>query len=249
MMRFLRTVWRSFLLIGWFLICALIALPGKFLGKREALRRNLGITRLWARVAARILNMHIKVIGDPDSFEGGMIVSNHQGYIDILVSASVFALRFAPKVQIRSWPFLGWFVSMNFPIWIDRESRAKSAEVATELEWTLQEKLSMLVYPEGTSTDGSGLLPFKSTPFEPVVKLQLPVLPILIRYVETPDRYPLAWYGDFSFLPHVGCLIGRKRIDATMEILPAVRPEPGESRKELANRIHAIMDEALRRSL
>ena len=107
----------------------------------------------------------------------------------------------------------------------------------------------MLVYPEGTSTDGGVLLPFKSTPFEPIVKLQLPVLPILIRYVETPDRYPIGWYGDFSFLPHVGCLIGRRRIDATMEILPAVRPEPGESRKELANRIHTIMDQAYRRSL
>jgi len=248
MIRFLRTVWRSLLLIGWFLICALIALPGKFLSKREGLRRNLEVTRLWARGAVRILNLHLDIIGDPASFEGGMIISNHHGYIDVIVNSAIFPLRFAPKKQIRSWPFLGWFVSMNFPIWIDRESRAKSAEVATELEWTLQERFSMLVYPEGTSTDGESILPFKSTPFEPIVKLRLPVLPVLIHYVETPDRYPIAWYGDFAFLPHLWRLIGRKRIDATLKILPAVHPEPGESRKDFANRIHAIMLEAYRRS-
>ncbi|MGE4563756.1 MAG: lysophospholipid acyltransferase family protein [Victivallaceae bacterium] len=247
-MRFLRMVWRITLLIGWFGVCSLLAVPWKIRGKARGIRHNLAVTRLWARGVCRILNIHLKVIGDPDSFEGGMIVSNHQGYADILICASVFPLRFAPKVQIRSWPFLGWFVSLNFPVWIDRESRAKAAEVATELEWTLQEKLSMLVYPEGTSTDGGELLPFKSTPFEPVVKLQLPVLPILIRYIETPDRYPIAWYGDFTFLPHVGSFISRKRIDAMLEILPPVRPEPGESRKELANRIHDNMDKAYRRS-
>ncbi len=247
MTRFLRTVWRIALLIGWFVITALIALPGKLRGKAAGIRHNLKVTRTWARGAARILNIRVKVIGDPEAFEGGMIVSNHLGYIDVPVTASVFPLRFAPKVQIKSWPFLGWFVGLNFPIWVDRESRAKSAEVAEELDWTLREKLSTLVFPEGTSTDGHGILPFKSTPFEPIVKSQFPVLPILVKYVETPDRYPIAWYGDFEFLPHVGSLIGRKRIDATLEILPAVRPEPGETRNEFANRLHAIMAEAHRR--
>ncbi len=246
-MRFLRKIFRLFLIGCWFPVLAVPALPGLFRG-RAGIRTNARITRLWAAGIARILGLRITVDGDPEAFAGGLIVSNHTGYVDILAEAAIFPIRFAPKVEIRSWPLLGWYVALSRPIWIDRRSRARSAAVARELEQTLRDKISTLVYPEGTSTDGEhGLLPFKSTPFEAACRVGEPILPVLIQYQRPADGYPIAWYGDMTMPPHVWHLLGQPEIRATLKILPQVVPAPGEDRKALAERVHALMDAEYRR--
>ena len=182
--------------------------------------------------------------GDPEAFEGGLIVGNHQGYLDIVAHASIFRIRFAPKKEIRSWPFLGFMISLNRPVWIDRKSRQKSKETAEEMVATMQNGIAMLVYPEGTSTDGQhGLLPFKSTPFEAAAELSLPIQPTLLFYEGVPKQTePLAWYGDQKLLPHVWRILGLKEIRMRVYVLPVVYPKSGENRKELALRVHDLME-------
>ena len=173
-----------------------------------------------------------------------MIVGNHQGYLDIVAHASIFRIRFAPKKEIRSWPFLGFMISLNRPVWIDRKSRQKSKETAEEMVATMQNGIAMLVYPEGTSTDGQhGLLPFKSTPFEAAAELSLPIQPTLLFYEGVPKQTePLAWYGDQKLLPHVWRILGLKEIRMRVYVLPVVYPKSGENRKELALRVHDLME-------
>ena len=134
-------------------------------------------------------------------FKGGLIVSNHTGYVDILVHAAVLPIRFASKSSIRSWPLLGWFLRTGRPIWVDRSSPRKSKLVAQQFKDNMDHGLSLLVYPEGTSTDGeSGILKFKSTPFAAAIDGDKPVLPTLIRYRKTPGwkTYRLVWGYDFT---------------------------------------------------
>lgn len=246
-MRTVRKSLRIALLILWFLFCALLALPGRWRGRR-GIRQNLKLTRFWARGAARIIGLRVVVDGDPGQFPGGLVVSNHQGYLDIVVEATVFPIRFAPKAEIASWPFLGPFVGLNQPVWIHREARGKSVEVAREIEWSLKNNLSMLVYPEGTSTSGEvPLLPFKSTPFEPVIAARLPIQPVLVRYRLPADGRELSWHGDMTLLPHISHLLGQPRLDARLRLLPVIVPQPGETRKELALRVHDLMDAEYRR--
>lgn len=242
-----RKIWRITKIAGWFTIPGLIAVPGVFRG-REGIRANSCVARIWAWGITRILKIDIELEGDPKSFSGGMIVSNHLGYLDILCEGAVFPIRFAPKVEIRSWPILGWYLSLSRPIWVDRRSKQKSAEIAEEIERTLHENISTLIYPEGTSTDGkNGLLPFKSTPFEAIVRGRKPFLPILIKYDVPEDGQELAWYGDMTMWPHVWHLLGQPRLKAKIKILPEMEPLEGEDRKALAERVHKVMDEEFRR--
>lgn len=246
-MKFLLKIIRLLLLALWFPLPGMLAIPGLFMG-RKGIRRNARITRLWAAGCAKIIGIRTSVHGDPGGFPGGMIVSNHLGYLDILTEASIFPIRFAAKAEIRSWFLLGAYIGMSRPIWIDRSSRAKSAHVAREIERSLEENISLLVYPEGTSTAGDdGLLPFKSTPFEAICRVGKPFLPVLVKYAPTADRHPLAWYGSMTMLPHVWHVLGQPVIEAEVHILAPITPHPGEDRKQLADRTRQIMDEQYRR--
>ena len=243
-MALIRRLVRALLLLFWFLILTVwVALVNRKKGW-DGVAKAAAWTRLWARGSARIAGHKITVYGNPEAFEGGLIVGIHQGYLDIVAHASIFRIRFAPKKEIRSWPFLGFMISLNRPVWIDRKSRQKSKEAAEEMEATMQNGIAMLVYPEGTSTDGQhGLLPFKSTPFEAAAELALPIQPTLLFYEGVPKQTePLAWYGDQELLPHVWRILGLKEIKMRVYVLPVVHPEPGEDRKALALRVHDLME-------
>lgn len=246
MIRFLRKIWRLLLAALWFPLMGLVALPGLFM-KREGIRRNARVARHWAAGCARILGMKIHVHGDPSKFAGGMIVSNHQGYLDILTEASIFPIRFAAKAEIKSWFLLGPYLTLSRAVWVDRSSRQKAAEVAEEMERTLADNVNMLVYPEGTSSAGDGdLLPFKSTAFEALCHAGRPFLPILLKYHIPDDERELAWYGSMNMLPHFWHVLGQPRIDVEVHILPEITPIPGETRKELTERTYRIMNDKYR---
>lgn len=243
-MALIRRLVRVILLFGWFFsLTVWVALVNRKKGWK-GVADAAAWTRFWARGSARIAGHRVTVYGEPEAFDGGLIVSNHLGYLDIVAHASVFRIRFAPKKEIRSWPLLGFMISLNRPVWIDRKSRQKSKEAADEMAATMQNGVAMLVYPEGTSTDGEhGLLPFKSTPFEAAAELALPIQPTLLFYEGVPKQTePLAWYGDQELLPHVWRILGLKEIKMRVYVLPVVYPEPGEDRKALALRVHDLME-------
>ena len=122
-MALIRRLVRALLLLFWFLILTVwVALVNRKKGW-DGVAKAAAWTRLWARGSARIAGHKIIVYGNPEAFEGGLIVGNHQGYLDIVAHASIFRIRFAPKKEIRSWPFLGFMISLNRPVWIDRKSR------------------------------------------------------------------------------------------------------------------------------
>lgn len=245
-MAFLRRIWRLTILSLWMWPYGLWSLLHA-LGGRAGIRRVAYYTRGWGRFLVRhVAPVEVKVSGGREVAPGSLIVSNHQSYIDILVHASLFPIRFAPKVEIRSWPVFGWYLAISRPVWVDRKSRQKSKAVMEEFRRTLEDGVSLLVYPEGTTTDGQhGLLPFKSTPFETVTGTDFVIQPILTRYEIGPDGWNPAWYGDQTMLPHVWKFLGRRKLRAEVTILPPLTAQPGEDRKELAQRVEQLMRKAL----
>ncbi len=211
-------------------------------GGWQAIKRISLCASLWARGIIRIINLKIKVHGDLAAMEQGLIVSNHMGYLDILVHASLFPIRFASKIQVRKWPLLGWYLSVSRSIWVDRSSKQKSKQTLGEFKDTMFHGISLLVYPEGTSSSGEqGMLPFKSTPFESVIGTELPILPIITRYKLPEDGKPLAWYGNDMLLPNIWRILGYRKMEVEVYILPPIHAGT-RSRKELAQDIHKIME-------
>ena len=179
-------------------------------------------------------------------FSGGLIVANHQSYLDILVLASTFRIRFAPKAEMRRWPLIGFMTQCNRPVWIDRSTPSKARFSAEAMSRTMESGQAMMVFPEGTTSDGKeGLLPFKSTSFQAVIDSKSAVLPVIISYNDF-CRSDVQWFGHRSFLPHVWQVLGMKKIEAVIHILEPVSPQKDEERKTLAARVYDIMNEKWR---
>lgn len=216
-------------------------------GLSQKARQKAAIaTQKWAQSICKAINIKVHVNGNiPNLTTGTLVVSNHLGYTDILVCGSVFRLAFAPKKEMKNWPFIGWLTSLNRPVWIDRKNQLATAKTLDEMAVVLQSKVNLIVYPEGTTTDGSnGLLPFKSTAFAAAVQCHCPIQPILITYSYSPrEMGPVAWYGDEPLLSHIWRLLNLKEIHAQVYIMPIVTPVENESRKDLAQRVYALMEQ------
>lgn len=243
-MKIVRLIIRIILVLFWFIIMTPYAIYVHIKNRRKgewALNRGLSFaTRVWGKGLAKILGLKIRVYGNVNDVKG-MIISNHLSYVDILTLSSTFKVRFTPKKEIASWPFLGWFIKTSNPIWIDRGSKQAAKKTMKEFADNVNNGINLIIFAEGTTTDGkSGLLPFKSTVFEAVVQEKLISYPVLIKYIESDD-VPVAWYGDMTLLGHAIRLLGMKKIEAEIHILQPV--EPGDlNRKQLAEKMHSYMN-------
>ncbi len=207
-------------------------------------------TQLWARGLLRLLGVHYTLNGDLKKVdaEGGLLISNHQSYLDILVHAAATGMRFTPNSGIRSWLFFGWYVGLSDPIWIDRSSPRKARKTLEEFRTAIRmDQMALMIYPEGTTTRGDvPLLPFKSTAFETVLGTDMPIQPILTYYKgdRAAGDVRTAWYDDTPFLKHVWGVLGNKRTDVTIHVLPPVQPCAGDDRKILTDRTYGMMNAA-----
>ncbi len=185
----------------------------------------------------KVMGLSVDVQGQPE--EGGFIAANHQGYMDILVMASLAPQVFLSRKDVGDWPFIGRFVKMAGTLFIDRSRRSEVSNQEDGFAKAIENKVGMTVYLEGTSTDGSKVLPFKSSLLQPVVKNQWKVTPAFIRYeCEGGDpAMDVCWWGDMTFGSHLLKMMTLKSIQATIVFGPA--RSPGEDRKTLAKDLHA----------
>ncbi|MGD0831357.1 MAG: lysophospholipid acyltransferase family protein [Terracidiphilus sp.] len=135
----------------------------------------------------------------------GLVVANHLSYLDVLILSAAMSCFFIAKKEIRRWPIFGKAASMSGTIFIDRSSLASAQSVAAQMVERLREPVPVLLFPEGTSTDGSSVLRFHSRLIDPAMKAGVPITAAAVRYVTddgTPER-ELCWYGDDTFVTHL----------------------------------------------
>ncbi|MBQ9503215.1 MAG: 1-acyl-sn-glycerol-3-phosphate acyltransferase [Lentisphaeria bacterium] len=240
----IRRISRIILLSLWSLLFfPAVTLDCLFRKKWSAVCRAAKWTQLWAAGCAFLIGMKIRVHGDPGRAAGKLVVSSHTGPLDVPAEGALFPVRFAPQAEMRHWPVFGALTALSRPVWVDRRRRTLSGETADEIAGTLRHGLSMLVYPEGTSSDGRhGLLPFKSTAFESALRTGASLLPVLIFHRAAGDpAFNPAWCGNTAFLSLAWRILGLKGIYSCVYIMPELSPAPGETRKELAERTHRVM--------
>lgn len=240
-----RRFYKIFALLWWSLLLMPVAAVS-FIGLSywNRVRRGAFWAQFWAKGAAWIAGVKTVVHGRKPEGEGVLLVSNHLGYLDILAHASNFRLRFTPNDGIKHWFLVGQLVGLSFPVWIDRRNRRKAAEYAEIFKETMDNRVSLLVYPEGTTTDGKhGFLPFKSTVFANI-PADRPILPMVLFYRETPENGgSAAWFDDTAFPVHVWRVLALKEVRIDLYLLPVMFASAGEERKELASRIREAMIE------
>lgn len=198
---------------------------------------------LWLQSACRLilasLGIHYFVEGQPP--ERGVVVANHLSYLDIVILSAAMPCFFVAKAEIRNWPFFGKAARVGGTLFIDRSSLASAEKVASLIAKRLELPVPVLFFPEGTSTDGTSLLPFHPRLFEPAVRAEANVTAAAVRYVlaEGAEERDLCWFGDEGFLPHLWKALGTAGFTAEVrfgepQIYPHRRVAADQTRAEIA---------------
>ena len=163
----------------------------------------------WVQQAAlgilTALGIQYRVEGQPPS--RGLVVCNHLSYLDVLVLSAAMPCFFVAKVEIGGWPFFGKAARSGGTIFVDRGSLASAMSVADQISARLKLPIPVpvLLFPEGTSTDGSQVLRFHSRLIDPATSAGAPITAAAVRYVidgGVPER-ELCWFGDTLFVTHL----------------------------------------------
>ena len=192
-----------------------------------------------SRRLLRVLGVEIKTRG-PIPLKG-LLVSNHLSYVDIMVISSITPVVFISKSEVKRWPVFGWFAVLGGSLFVQRNKRSDVARLNQELAQVLDNGALVVLFPEGTSSNGQQILPFKSSLLEPVASLEHPVSAACISY-SLDDGDPgidVCYWGDMTLAPHLLNLFSKPRIGARVAFSQL---EPSSSsRKELARDLHTHM--------
>jgi len=184
----------------------------------------------WSARLLRSLGVEVAYSGTPPG-PGVLLVANHRSYIDIAVIASAVPCSFLSKAEIADWPILGYgarrFANLVFVDRDDPLSRKRSRSGVADI---LKQGVSVVVFPEGTTSAGPGVLPFRPGIFRMAAALEIPVAPVAVRY-EDPR---VAWVGNDTFLGHFLSTFSQRTLRAAVDFGPLLRGRDAESLRSQA---------------
>jgi len=166
----------------------------------------------WAQQTAKAImrgvGIRYHVEGTPPTH--GLVVANHLSYLDVLILSAAMPCFFVAKMEISGWPIFGKAAHVSGTIFLDRTSHSSAMSVADQMSERLKQPIPVLLFPEGTSTDGTQVIPFHPRLIDPATAAGIPITTAAIFYVledGTPEM-ELCWYGDESFVTHLKKVLG-----------------------------------------
>jgi lyso-ornithine lipid O-acyltransferase len=246
------------------LVVTLVMLPLQLLFLATGHRFRARLPRYWHRAALWSIGIRVKAHGGIDSRRPLLVVSNHVSWLDILVLASVADVTYVAKAEVKSWPLFGSLARLQRSIFVEREQPRKTQDQADEMAERLNAGEAVVLFPEGTTSDGNRLLYFKSALFAAAGSAaeQAPghlvhVQPVTIAYTRIQGmpmghyhRPIAAWPGDVEMLPHLLAVIREGAIDAEVSFGEAIDVTPATNRKlvsaETERQIRNMLQDRLR---
>ena len=176
--------------------------------RRSLHSRALWLQR-WSRRTLALLGIEVEVRGELPT--GGVVASNHLSYFDILVLSSVHPQIFLAKKEVARWPLFGAFARWAGTLFIDRRKRSDVSAQTNAFNRIIEAGLLLTLFLEGTTSDGSTVLPFRTALLEPAVQRGWPVTPCAIYYdaVGADPAETICYHGNMTLVPHFMGLIGR----------------------------------------
>lgn len=193
------------------------------------------------RLVCRILGIRVTVTGKPPGQGPLLIVSNHVSWLDIMVLSAVAPVSFVAKKEVNSWPFFGSLARLQRTVFVDRERRHATGSGHDDMRERLKQGDILVLFPEGTSSDGRRVLPFKSSFFGAAAYEGVLVQPVSLAYrghrnmPMTRRLMPsFAWYGDMDLAPHLLEALTAGPIEVAVICHPPLSLSGERSRKALA---------------
>lgn len=241
-MRRLRLALRLLPVLAALLLGALFALTVALavtLGRRPCLGLRQRLTRRFFQLLARALRLRLEVRGEVPRGTH-LWLANHVSWLDIVALGSLRPLGFLSKAEVADWPFAGWLTRQAGTLFIRRGAERGDA-LGEALTTRLTQGLSLALFPEGTTTDGSVLRTFHGRLLSPAIATGTPLQPVALSYWRhgEPDR-AAAFIGDDDLVSHLLRLLENGGTTLRIELLPAVLPQ-GQARQVLAGRCQAAI--------
>jgi lyso-ornithine lipid O-acyltransferase len=178
-----------------------------------------------------ILNIKVTVVGEDGQLESGglVIICNHVSYVDGIVLGSMFPIVFVSKREVKHWPIIGPWKTLCGTIFINRQRKDLVASLVKEMRRKLRQETNILLFPEGTSTNGERILPFQTAPLAAPLRNRSIIVPISLAYksiedepVTVANRDLVYWYGDMEFSTHFWKLLSLRSIEVIVTIQPKI---------------------------
>jgi len=238
----LRAVWRALRALA-HVLRGLWTIRTEF-GRLTPAQTQL-VVREWSRGMLRIMGVELVVRGEVPTHGPLLVVANHLSWLDILVMNAAHPSRFVSKADVQRWPLLGSLITGAGTLYIERESRRDAMRVVHHVAERLQQRDVIAVFPEGTTGDGSALLPFHANLFQAAIAARAPVLPVALRFDDRLSGQPHpgpVFVGDTTLVQSIWTTLCSDTVRAVVRF---GSPEHAEGRDRRAW-AQAVRDEVQR---
>jgi 1-acyl-sn-glycerol-3-phosphate acyltransferase len=210
------------------------------------------LARHYSKALCALLRVRVRVVGAPVHGQPALIVSNHVSWLDIPVLASIGPVAFVAKREVSCYPVVGPIARLMQTVFVDRTRRHQTPEVNAAIAARLNEGHPVVLFAEGTSSDGNRVLEFRSALLGAVTQVDpahaVLLQPASIGYTRIQGipmgrqhRPIVAWYGDLDFAPHFKEFVRRGVVDVTVTFGTAVSCDRDADRKSAARSIEGTV--------
>lgn len=238
---------RAWLVLVPVVLVTAIGIPLQWLSVALKLPSRRWIPLIYHRLLLGMIGVRVRMVGEPAAARPLILVSNHVSWLDIPVLGSRFPLGFIAKSEVAGWPGIGLLAKLQRTVFVDRNSRAATAKVNEAIAERLREGDPVVLFAEGTSSDGNRVLPYRSALLGATRDAfgggaPASIQPLAIAYVGLGGvplgrtRRPMvAWYGDMDLAPHLFAILKRGAVDVEIHL---AEPLTGPDRKALTFEAH-----------
>ena len=224
-------------------IALVVLLPFHLLAIASSGRATMAVARLWQRFVCLLMGVRVTVTGEPGAERPLLLLANHTSWLDIPVLASVAPVSFIAKKEVANWPVVGFLAKAQRSVFVDRTRRHATGTHAAEVAGRLSRGDIMVLFAEGTSSDGNKVLPFRSALVGAAQQAMenggvATVQAVAVAYprmlglpLGRQHRPLVAWYGGANLLPHLKRILSEGGIDVHVVFGPAQRLAAGDDRK------------------
>ena len=232
-----------------FVALTLVLLPFQLIGMAFDLRLQRTIPHLYHRILCALIGVRIREVGRRSADSPALILSNHVSWLDICVISALSPVVFVAKREVAGWPVFGWLAKLQRTIFINRQARHQTGAATKEIAGRLLGGDAVVLFAEGTSSDGIRVLPFRSSLVGAVHHAlgssthhtHITVQPMSLAYVSLSGvplgrglRERVAWYGDADLIPHLLRVLSSGAVDVTVSWGEANAYDMSADRKAIA---------------
>jgi lyso-ornithine lipid O-acyltransferase len=231
-----------------FLAFTLVLLPFQLIGLVFDLRLQRTIPHVYHRVLCVLIGVRIREVGTRSTASPALILSNHVSWLDICVISALAPVVFVAKSEVARWPVFGWLARLQRTIFVNRQARHQTGAATREIAGRLLGGDAVVLFAEGTSSNGSRVLPFRSSLVGAVHHAlgagthhtHVTVQPMSLAYVGFDGlpigralRERVAWYGDADLIPHLLQVLASGAVDVTVSWGEATAYDMSADRKAI----------------